>query len=358
MDTGKKSSPFKPFSRQDWIDAAKLELGGKNNLEKLIHSVEGLNILPYYDAADLPAQPAFRLPRSKKDFTEPRNWCNMPRIVVKEVTQANEQALHALNHGADGILFELTGDHHAGPLLKNIEWSSCQVAFLAGNGQEAFLNELARLPSIEPSQFAGVYFWKHLPENPAALVAPFNKWEKFHVLGILAEESHSTIDALAMLLWKAAKQIENGNTQFLTSIAFSISVGNDFFLEIAKIKTLRALWYQVTQAFSPGPFIPLYLHAFVQAATDPRYEPHYDLLKATPAALSAILGGCDAITIDSIDPEDKTMASASRHVSTLLREESHVGKVADPTAGSYFLEQMIDELSQQVWRKFQELSAS
>jgi methylmalonyl-CoA mutase len=47
------------------------------------------------------------------------------------------------------------------------------------------------------------------------------------------------------------------------------------------------------------------------------------------------------------------MARIARNVSNILREESHLNKVADPTAGSYAIDNMIDKLAIAAWTEFQ-----
>ena len=78
------------------------------------------------------------------------------------------------------------------------------------------------------------------------------------------------------------------------------------------------------------------------------------MLKSTSAALAAILGGCDALTVQP-ENENPMMARIARNVSSILREESHLSKVADPTAGSYYLESLTNQLAINAWKKFQNI---
>ena len=77
------------------------------------------------------------------------------------------------------------------------------------------------------------------------------------------------------------------------------------------------------------------------------------MLKATTASMAAILGGCDVLTVDAEDPDNATMSRAARNVSNVLREESHFSKVADPLAGSYFIDDLTRQLSENVWQLVQ-----
>lgn len=107
-----------------------------------------------------------------------------------------------------------------------------------------------------------------------------------------------------------------------------VEIGADFFLEIARLKTLRKN--------KPDIFI----HAYIKPFTKDAYQPHGNMISSTVRAIAAVLGGCDALTIESENDDDLGNRIA-KNVSLILREESHLSKTADPTAGSYFLDSLI-----------------
>jgi methylmalonyl-CoA mutase len=77
------------------------------------------------------------------------------------------------------------------------------------------------------------------------------------------------------------------------------------------------------------------------------------MIKSTTAAMASVLGGCDALTILPEDENNTTMNRIARNVSAILREESHLNKVADPLAGSYSMDTMVDAISKKAWTLFQ-----
>ena len=363
----KKNGPFGPSSKKEWVEAAKQELGAGHPIEKLIQKIDGIDVLPYYDQSDLPSSIDFQLPSSQNEFVEPRPWFNMPKILVNDAFRANLQALESLNSGADGILFELQGSPDANVLLKKIELPYCQTAFLADIGHEKFFHDfsaLVKTKKIDPSSLTGAIFWKEPSATPVELMEWFNGWAQFHAMGVIVENQASPSAEIATLLAKAVKQIDNstrhGSTlkDALHAVAFSVSIGTDFFLEIAKLKALRMLWLQVANAYGPPSSSSIFIHATSRAWENTTYEPHGNMLKGTLCSLSAILGGCDALTVEAADPNHATMTRVARNVSSILREESHLGKVSDPTAGSYFLENLVDRLAKEAWKKFQALVKS
>ncbi|MEI9920797.1 MAG: methylmalonyl-CoA mutase [Bacteroidota bacterium] len=103
-------------------------------------------------------------------------------------------------------------------------------------------------------------------------------------------------------------------------------IGEDFFLEIARLKSIRKE--------NPGVFIHAYIKPFINDA----YQPHGNMISSTCRALAAVLGGCDALTIEADSELENRVA---KNVSLILREESHIHKTADATAGSYFIESLV-----------------
>ena len=135
--------------------------------------------------------------------------------------------------------------------------------------------------------------------------------------------------------------------------AFQVNVDIDFFLNIAKLKVIRILWHNVVKSFDALADVPIYIHACSPVWSKNEYQPNGNMLKGTTAALSAILGGCDALTILPEDSNNSTMSRVARNVSSIIREESQLSKVSDPTAGSYYLESLINQLSIESWQLFQ-----
>ena len=76
-------------------------------------------------------------------------------------------------------------------------------------------------------------------------------------------------------------------------------------------------------------------------------------IHANLEALSAVLGGCDSLTITPCGFD----AHLAENVHHILREESHLDKVIDPGAGSYYVEALTDALSAEAWALFQAIEA-
>src|SRR5436190_18952994 len=91
------------------------------------------------------------------------------------------------------------------------------------------------------------------------------------------------------------------------------------------------------------------VHCYTEAFVNEKYEPHGNMLKGTTASLAAIFGGCDMLTVDAEDGQQEMMSRAARNISNILREEVHLSKVADPVAGSYYVETLSAQIADAAW---------
>jgi methylmalonyl-CoA mutase len=83
------------------------------------------------------------------------------------------------------------------------------------------------------------------------------------------------------------------------------------------------------------------------------YQPHGNMLKGTTSSIAAVCGGCNSLTVYCEDESNTMMQRMARNTAVILKEESYLSKVADPLAGSYALEAMINDLAKESWKRFQ-----
>ncbi|MEW6742787.1 MAG: methylmalonyl-CoA mutase family protein [Planctomycetota bacterium] len=142
------------------------------------------------------------------------------------------------------------------------------------------------------------------------------------------------------------------------TIIFRIAIGRDVFLEIAKQRALRLLWSKVLQACAASPVAP-YVHAVTSRRTLTRRDPWVNTLRVTTEVFAAVVGGADVVTSaafdEAIGQPDATGCRLARNTQTILREESHLGRVLDPAGGSYYVEALTFELARAAWALFQEI---
>jgi methylmalonyl-CoA mutase len=134
--------------------------------------------------------------------------------------------------------------------------------------------------------------------------------------------------------------------------AAGFGVGSNHFMEIAKLRAFRRLWPTVAEAFGAAGRVRVHVRTAGENKT--LYDPCVNMLRVTTEALSAVLGGCDSLTITPCG-FDSHLAENVHHI---LREESHLDKVTDPGAGAYYVEALTDAVAADAWRLFQQIEAA
>ena len=349
---------FAKHTKQDWLRMASSEIEGKNPDEILSWKVDSLTGTAYYDKSDLPDQDFLMAP-SSNPYLGNRAWHNLPIVTVQTEKQANQVALTHLRSGADGVLFDVRSlpNPDIDELLHEIEWPYCMVGFWGNKSSIKLLSSISTVAeknNWEASSLNGFLIWDSIPANIFNAPAALKAFSQFRTLTIKSEGTDA-IDQLTDLLTKGISILKSGQNpeELFFQIGFSVTAGTDFFMEIAKLKALRILWYQTAQAYGVTSFRPeeLFIHIRSDAWLNEPLQPHGNMLKSTTAAMAAIAGGCDALTVYPEKENDSNMNRIARNVSNILREESHFNKVADATAGSYFIESLTNQIVEKVRSK-------
>jgi methylmalonyl-CoA mutase len=95
------------------------------------------------------------------------------------------------------------------------------------------------------------------------------------------------------------------------------------------------------------------LHVRTPQRNKSGYDRYSNLLRVTTEALSAVMGGCDQLTVEPFGFD----AHLALNVQRILKEESHLDAVADPAGGSYYIEALTDSLGREAWKLFQQVEA-
>lgn len=143
-------------------------------------------------------------------------------------------------------------------------------------------------------------------------------------------------------------------------LEFRYAASADQFLTIAKLRAARRLWARVAEVSGvSGPAAAQRQHAVTSPVMMTRRDPWVNMLRTTVASLAAGVGGADAVTVLPFDHElglpDAFARRIARNTSTILLEESHLGRVVDPAGGSWYVERLTEELAQAGWAWFQEI---
>ncbi len=150
-------------------------------------------------------------------------------------------------------------------------------------------------------------------------------------------------------------------------IEFTLAAGPDQFLEMSKFRAVRRLWARILEECGVEPGAR---HSATYGKTTARMitavDPWVNMLRTTVAAFAAGIGGADTVLVHPFDIAipggfPGTARSFARRIARntqlVLLEESHIGRVLDPSGGSWFVEDLTAQLAEQAWGHLQEIEA-
>lgn len=165
--------------------------------------------------------------------------------------------------------------------------------------------------------------------------------------------------ANAVALVKAAVEAGMTAEQALKGTVLGVAVGQEYFDGLAKVRALRLMWRSMCAAF--GVETPAVIEARSSRRMLAARDPWPNLLRLTAAGFAGAVGGADAVVLDGFTrAEGRPDAFArrqARNTQLVLMEEAHVGRVDDPAAGSWFLDQRTRDLAEAGWAEFQAIEA-
>lgn len=152
----------------------------------------------------------------------------------------------------------------------------------------------------------------------------------------------------------------------LRQISFRMAADDDQFMTIAKLRAARRLWARVAEVVGVPEAGAATLHAVTSLPMMAKRDPWVNMLRTTLAAFSAGVGGADTVQVHPFDvaiaggfPGIATSFARriARNTQLLLLEESHIGRVLDPAAGSWHVEDLTRQLAEQAWKHFQDIES-
>ena len=390
-------SEFAPVSTEEWMAKITADLKGVPFEKKLVWKTgEGFNVNPFYRAEDIEGlKTTESLPGefpyvrgTKKD----NDWKVRQNIEVCCFKGANEKALDLLTKGVTSLGFIIKGDEvneeNITTLLEGICPASVELNFNICNCKaEKLIGILAdyfKGKGVDAEKCYGSVnydaFKKPLVkgkensewvEGAAAVLKAGQALPNYRVLAVNAFLFNNAGAYISQELGYAlawgnelmAKLTEAGFTadEVAKKIKFNFGISSNYFMEIAKFRAARWLWAEIVAAYKPACecACKMVAHAQTSEWNMTVYDAHVNLLRSQTEAMSAALAGVDSITVRPFDkiyqtPDDFSERIA-RNQQLLLKEECHLDKVVDPSAGSYYVEVLTNSLADVAWKLFLEV---
>lgn len=366
---------FKKSSKKDWLAKVEKDLKGKP-IESLNWEInENLVISPFAHSEDLK-----ELPKPILENRKSNDWEKGVRIIVKNVKTANQEALFLLEKGANAMCFEFLKNPNKKEmqtLLEGIEHEWISTHFILH--QKYWIAVVQNFITIlneknqNPKKVAASFQFNDARNIPPAELETVLDFSNQLPLGkFITINSRDYYRGQEFLIYELLQTISKGNSylekwnkkgldikKLVSTIQFSIQLDDSYFLNIAKIRALKILWNLVVKSWKSSLKSNITIETHLTTTTHTEDE-NYNKIKATTQAMSAVIGGTNRLYIyPSRHLKNKTAILNDQRISLniqqLMQLESYMDKVQDPAAGSYYLEQLTDDLAEAVWEKFRNI---
>ncbi len=402
MAEEKLFTEFPPISTEQWEATINKDLKGADYEKKLVwRTDEGFNVRPYYRAENLkdidylntlPAE----FPYTRGAKADNNHWEIVQEIEEADPQKANAIALDALKRGATTIAVnaqQLANAEAMATLLNGIDLNKTGVQF---NHVKSYL-DLVKLflqyveekgydkqlvsgsinfdPLTYRLKHNKFYFSQKEDMMQAVellnMVEGMKNFKLINVNGIVLHNAGSTIVqelgyTLALANEYLAFCTENGikPEKVASRMQLTLSVGSNYFMEIAKLRATRLLWSTMVAQYKPACDCAYKIRINTVASTWNKtlYDPYVNMLRSTTEGMSAVIGGSDAISLQPFDvaykESDDFSRRIARNVQVILKEEAFMDRVVDPAAGSYYVETLTNAIAEHAWTLFQSVEAN
>lgn len=383
---------FEPISSEEWKNLIIKELKTKTYDEVTWEIAEGVSGKPDYTSKDLAQQVVF-IPEQRSE----EGWLIKESLEIINFDETNKTAQNLLMQGVNAIRFHghINRFEDLQTLFTGIELPHIGVFFSKQHQPLQFLNHFRDY--LRTKNYPAEIVRGGMSFDPIGTLATRGNWinneirdrELFNQLLNASTEAnlhqfHPVLvdgsiyhNSGADVVTELACTLAHGNEylQWLQSedqdlkksaahLSFKLAAGRKYFATMAKFRAFRPLWANVCAAYE----IPSRQagKVFISGETSRRErslaDRYTNLIRTTTQAMSAIIGGCDALNVVPFDAEtqqaDGSGVRLARNIQLILHEESFLGTVADPVAGSYALDKVTLEIMNRAWEMFCEIEAS
>ncbi len=194
-------------------------------------------------------------------------------------------------------------------------------------------------------------------------------WNTISISGYHIREAGSTaaqelaftlIDGIEYVKWAIERGLDVDD--FASRLSFFFNAHNDFFEEIAKYRAARRVWAKVMkekfEAKNPRSWL-LRFHTQTAGVSLTAPQPENNIARVAIQALAAVLGGTQSLHTNSMDEAlalpSESAARIALRTQQVIAHESGVTNTIDPLGGSYFVEELTNQMEAETWDYFKKI---
>lgn len=397
MDNNSKKlfQEFVAPTTQEWLDKIQVDLKGADFQKRMVwRTNEGFNVQPFYRREDveklqtpdsLPGEFPFVRGNKKLD----NEWYVRQNITANSAAEANAKALDVLNKGVTSLGFAIPktelSEEYVDTLLNNIVCDCVELNFVTckrcslklaeilvayfdkkGYNKENIVASIDWDP-IEKTVMKGKdvdFLWEYAPK----LIETVKEYPNFRVISVNSVSLNNSgayiVQELGYSLAWGAEYIQQlvdagvEPTLAAKKIKFNMGISENYFMEIAKFRAARMLWAEIVKQYEPkcDCACKMIVNAETSSYNMTVFDAYVNMLRTQTESMSAALAGVHSIVVTPFDAAYETPNEFSERIARnqqlLLKEECHFSTVVDPSAGSYYIEELTSSLAKEAWKIF------
>jgi methylmalonyl-CoA mutase len=360
---------FNPISSKQWKQKIQFELDGADYNETVIwNSPEDIQVKPFYHRDEF-----FKTASVK---TSVANFKICQNIFVYDIEKSIQRAINTIERGAESLRFTIENEKiDIQKLLENLPLENRIVYFNLKFISIDFVKLLDTISiqkkatfycNLDPiGHFAreGNWFTTSDKNNFETIEKISKATTNLFLLSIdlgLYQNAGANITQQIAYSLAHANEYLNRLPNISKPIVFQVSVGTNYFFEIAKLRALRMLFKLIAAEYNTD----LDCHLLVTPTKRNKtiYDYNVNMLRTTTECMSAILGGADAVAnlpYDSLYHKDNEFGDRiARNQLLVLKHESYFDKVNNPADGSYYIESLTMQLAEKSLTLFKDIEAN
>ncbi len=373
-------SDFGPTTKEAWIDKVNIDLKGADFNRKLVwKNLSKVDFQPFYNSE-------YALDYLTNTGENSQNLINYRELCVASAEDGNTAALKAVKEGVTGVLFRLKDAVSVAVLLNEVDLNKIAVSFVLENEVVNFAKDFFAFAeqNLDNSKNLRGYFDLEIISNYLTkgnidtskfktietLLKLGESYPEFKTISISGttyldagsnqvQEVAYTLNAIVYLIEQCIDRGIDVERVF-NDLHIQLAIGSEYFIEIAKFRAFNSLLHAIASQYGVSEFKHV-LTAKTSIWSKSVTDAHTNLLRATTEAMSAILGNVDGVFIDAYDKEFNSASDFSSriagNISTILKEESYFGKVANPVNGSYYIEEASTKIAKKALELFKAIEA-
>ena len=357
-------SDFEAVSSKQWKQQIQYELKGADYNETLVwESPEGIKVKPFYHNDETEV--------NLNAITPSKPFAIVQNIFVHDVKKSNARALETLQRGAESVRFTLENDLVSiEELMQNLPLENVNYYF---NLPFLSIDFVVKINEFSSKSKATIF----IQIDPIGQLTKDGNWfeniekdfEKLNTIasktivpfltissGIYQNAGANIIQQLAYTLAQANEYF-NRIPAINQPITIEVSVGTNYFFEIAKLRALRLLFNILATEYNHN--FDCHIIATPTKRNKTLYDYNVNMLRTTTECMSAILGGADAVAnlaYDAIYHKDNEFGDRiSRNQLLVLKHESYFDKVNNPADGAYYIETLTEQLAEKALELFKDI---